>query len=156
MNALNSILVEGNLVRNPSSKILPSGMPVCDFVIASNRSHRMNEGFEKEVSYFDIEAWSRLGSSCAQNLEKGRGVRVVGRLKQDRWLDTEGKQRSRVKIVAEHVEFKPAKLQPTDSDAKAGEAQKVSVIASVQAISRQDSAREKTPDDICLDGEAVF
>jgi len=59
------------------------------------------------VSYFDIEAWARLGSACAQNLKKGRGVRVVGRLKQDRWTDTEGKSHSRVKIVAEHVEFKP-------------------------------------------------
>ena len=40
-------------------------------------------------------------------LQKGRGVRVVGRLKQDRWADQEGKNHDRVKIVAEHVEFKP-------------------------------------------------
>jgi single-strand DNA-binding protein len=38
---------------------------------------------------------------------KGRGVRVVGRLKQDRWNDANGKQRSKVTIVAEHVEFRP-------------------------------------------------
>jgi len=31
----------------------------------------------------------------------------VGRLKQDRWTDTDGKPHSRVEIVAEHVEFKP-------------------------------------------------
>jgi single-strand DNA-binding protein len=31
----------------------------------------------------------------------------VGRLKQDRWEDAEGKTRSKVHIVAEHVEFKP-------------------------------------------------
>jgi len=34
-------------------------------------------------------------------------VRVVGRLKQDRWTDADGRPRSRVLIVAEHVEFKP-------------------------------------------------
>jgi single-strand DNA-binding protein len=38
---------------------------------------------------------------------KGRGVRVVGRLKQSRWTDTDGKTKSRVSIVAEHVEFRP-------------------------------------------------
>ena len=54
-----------------------------------------------------MEAWSRLAQACAENLKKGRGVRVVGRLKQDRWTDPEGKSRSKVKIVAEHVEFKP-------------------------------------------------
>jgi single-stranded DNA-binding protein len=32
---------------------------------------------------------------------------VVGRLKQDRWTDQEGKGRSRVYIVAKHVEFEP-------------------------------------------------
>jgi single-strand DNA-binding protein len=34
-------------------------------------------------------------------------VRVVGRLKQDRWTGPEGQARSKVQIVAEHVEFKP-------------------------------------------------
>ena len=39
--------------------------------------------------------------------KKGRGVRVVGRLKQDRWTGTDGKPRSKIAIVAEHVEFRP-------------------------------------------------
>ncbi len=109
MNSLNSILLEGNLTRDPDSKTLPSGSQVCDFVVATNRFYKMNETLEKEVSFFDVEAWSRLGTSCAENLKKGRGVRVVGRLKQDRWMDPDGKPKSRIKIVAEHVEFKPTK-----------------------------------------------
>lgn len=118
MNSLNSILVEGNVVRDPNTKTLPSGNQVCDFTLATNRFHKSgDEGFEKEVSYFDVEAWSHLGTACAQNLKKGRGVRVVGRLKQDRWTDPEGKQRARVKIVAEHVEFKPPKQESKQEDA---------------------------------------
>ena len=31
----------------------------------------------------------------------------MGRLKQDRWTDPDGKPHSRVEIVAEHVEFRP-------------------------------------------------
>jgi single-strand DNA-binding protein len=108
MNNLNSILVEGNLVRDPNYRSMPSGNQVCDFTVATNRSYKIaDQKYENEVSYFDIEAWARLGAACAQNLKKGRGVRVVGRLKQDRWTDTEGKAHARVKIVAEHVEFKP-------------------------------------------------
>ncbi|MCE1194938.1 single-stranded DNA-binding protein [bacterium] len=120
MNSLNSILVEGNLVRDPAVKTTPSGSQVCDFTLATNRFYKNGEeGFEKEVSYFDIEAWSRLGAACSQNLKKGRGVRVVGRLKQDRWTDPEGKQRARVKIVAEHVEFKAIKQGEAPEEAKA-------------------------------------
>jgi len=34
-------------------------------------------------------------------------VRVVGRLRQDRWTGTDGKNYCKVKVVADHVEFKP-------------------------------------------------
>jgi single-strand DNA-binding protein len=80
---------------------------VCTFSLASNRFYRTENESQKEVSFFDVEVWSKLGETCATNLKKGRGVRIVGRLKQDRWADAEGKNHSRIKIIAEHVEFKP-------------------------------------------------
>lgn len=125
MNSLNSILLEGNLVRDPENKTLPTGTQVCNFSVASDRFYKQNDELEKEVSYFDVEAWSRLGQSCAANLKKGRGVRVVGRLKQDRWTDTEGKTKSKVKIVAEHVEFKPALNRPEGAKEEEKEAVEV-------------------------------
>ena len=69
---------------------------------------------QKEVSFFDVESWARLAENCGEHLLKGRGVRVVGRLKQDRWQDKEGNPRS--KIVAEHVEFKPQFKKPDESE----------------------------------------
>jgi single-strand DNA-binding protein len=107
LNSLNSILVEGNLTRDPELRTTPGGTSVCAFALASNRYFRQNDATEKEVSFFDVEAWARLAESCGEQLKKGRGVRVVGRLKQDRWNDQDGKPHSKVKIVAEHVEFKP-------------------------------------------------
>lgn len=107
MNNLNSILIEGNLTHDPALKTTPGGSSVCAFSVASNRWYKQDDQLEKEVSFFDVEAWSKLAQNCAENLKKGRGVRVVGRLKQDRWNDDSGKPRSKVKIVAEHVEFKP-------------------------------------------------
>jgi len=53
-----------------------------------------------------VETWGRLAERCGEELTKGGGVRVVGRLVQDRWKDKDGRSRSRVKIVAEHVEFR--------------------------------------------------
>jgi single-strand DNA-binding protein len=122
VNSLNSILLEGNLTRDPESKTLPSGSQVCNFSVATNRFYRQNEVLEKETSYFDVEAWARLGQTCGDTLKKGRGVRVVGRLKQERWLDPEGRNRSKVKIVAEHVEFKPVfKAQGSETEATEAE-----------------------------------
>jgi single-strand DNA-binding protein len=107
MNSLNSILIEGNLVRDPTYKETAKGTPVCTFSIASNRFYKSGDNVEKEVSFFDVETWAKLAEQCYNLGHKGRGVRVVGRLKQDRWTDGDGKARSKVAIVAEHVEFRP-------------------------------------------------
>ncbi|HAP44534.1 MAG: single-stranded DNA-binding protein [Spirochaetes bacterium GWD1_61_31] len=107
LSNLNSIILEGNLVRDPLLKTTPNGHEVCSFAVASNRYYKQTEETEKEVSYFDVETWAKLAQTCGTMLRKGRGVRVVGRLKQDRWLDSAGKTQTKIKIVAEHVEFKP-------------------------------------------------
>jgi single-strand DNA-binding protein len=106
MNQLNSILLEGNLVRDPVFKETPRGTPLCTFAVASNRYYRQGSENEQEVSFFDVETWSKLAQDCGERLKKGRGVRVVGRLKQDRWTGADGKNYTKVKIVAEHVELK--------------------------------------------------
>jgi single-strand DNA-binding protein len=107
MNNLNSILIEGNLVRDPLFRTTPKGTPLCTFSLASNRFFKQDSGLEKEVSFFEVETWSKLAENCYSLGRKGRGVRVVGRLKQERWNGSDGKAHSKVAIVAEHVEFRP-------------------------------------------------
>ena len=107
MNNLNQILLEGNLIRPPELRQTPKGTPVCEFTVASNRYIKQGDEFEQEVSFFDVTTWSELAQTCGANLSKGRGVRVIGRLQQDRWQDTEGKTRSKIRIVADHVIIKP-------------------------------------------------
>jgi single-strand DNA-binding protein len=107
VNNLNSILVEGNLVRDPELRTTPKGTTVCTFQIASNRYYKQDSGLEKEVFFFTVESWGKLAESVGNQGRKGHGVRVVGRLKQERWQDREGKAQSKVSIVAEHVEFRP-------------------------------------------------
>jgi single-strand DNA-binding protein len=107
MNNLNSILIEGNLVRDPEFRTTPKGTPVCTFSIASSRYFKQDSGMEKEVSYFNVESWGKLAEQVNNLGHKGRGVRVVGRLKQERWQDRDGKAQSKVVIVAEHTEFRP-------------------------------------------------
>ena len=115
MNNLNSILIEGNMVRDPLLKTTPKGTVVCSFSIASNRFYRQNSNLEKEVGFFDVEAWGKLANSCANYGRKGRGVRVVGRLKQERWVGNDGKNHTRIAIVAEHVEYRSDFKKPAES-----------------------------------------
>jgi single-strand DNA-binding protein len=107
VNHLNSILIEGNLVDDPVFRETKKGTPLCTFSIASNRFYRQESGLEKEVSCFDVETWGKLAEQCHNRGHKGQGVRVVGRLKQERWTGNDGESHFRVIIVAEHVEFRP-------------------------------------------------
>jgi single-strand DNA-binding protein len=68
-------------------------------------------------------------------------VRVVGRLKQDRWTDADGKPRSRIEIVAEHVEFKP-QLKKQDGDGKEGEEKVNEPSASEEEITEEATLKE--------------
>jgi single-strand DNA-binding protein len=108
MNSLNSIILEGNVVRTPEIRETSKGTSVCTVGVAVNRWYKsLDGGMQKEVSFFDVDTWGNMAKACSTTCEKGRGIRVVGRLKQNRWQDTEGKNRSQVRIVAEHIEFKP-------------------------------------------------
>lgn len=117
MNSLNSILLEGNLVRNPELSYTPKGTTVCKFSVASNRILKQDDNYQKEVSFFEITTWARLAEVCGEFLKKGRGVRIMGRLKQDRWKASDGKSRQKVYVVANYVEFKP-NFQKKEDDKK--------------------------------------
>jgi len=107
LNNLNSVLLEGNLVRDAELNATTNGSSVCNFTVASNRYFRHGDDVEKEVNFFDVVVWGEKAKPCSEQGFKGRSVRIVGRLKQDRWDSIDGKNHSKVKIVAEHVEFRP-------------------------------------------------
>ena len=121
MNNLNSILIEGNLVRDPELSYTAKGTAVCKFSLATDRFYKQEDEFQKEVSYFDVTTWAKLAEACQAQLKKGRGVRVIGRLKQDRWQNPEGDNRSKVHIVAEHVDFKPLPREKVETDEEVDE-----------------------------------
>jgi single-strand DNA-binding protein len=108
-------------VKDPELSYTPKGTAVCKFTVACNRAFKQDDQLQKEVSFFDVSTWTRLAEVCGEYLKKGRGVRVVGRLKQDRWTDPDGKPHSRIIVIAEHVEFKPQFKNKDSADGKTEE-----------------------------------
>ena len=55
----------------PSCKILtlnftPKGTAVCKFTVAANRFYKREKEMQKEVSCFDVSAWTRLAEVCGE------------------------------------------------------------------------------------------
>jgi single-strand DNA-binding protein len=104
MNDLNTVMIEGNLTRDPELTYLPNGTAKCAVSVAVNRSYRKNGEWKKEASFLDAVLWAKLAEYYAEKLSKGSRVRVIGSLKQERW-ETDGKTRSRIVIVADSVDY---------------------------------------------------
>lgn len=107
MNNLNSVLLEGTCVSKPVVEVVAdSQKALCSFVVESIRNERDGD---KEVSLFEIETHGRLAGSLGQTITKGRGLRIVGRMKQIRWKNEAREEQSTIRVIAEHVEVKPGK-----------------------------------------------
>lgn len=107
-----TIIVVGNLGRDPEMRYTPSGQPVTSFSVASNRSYQNSNG-EKvdETIWFRVTAWGKLAETCAQYLQKGRQVLVEGRLVPDKnggprvWNRQDGTTAASYEINATTVRF---------------------------------------------------
>lgn len=80
-----TIIIVGNLGRDPEMRFTPSGQPVTSFSIATSRSYN-NQAGEKveETIWFRCTAWGKLAETCNQYLKKGKTVLVEGRLTGDK------------------------------------------------------------------------
>ena len=104
MNQINSIILEGNLTKNPELKELQNGLKVCELSLACNRYVKNNNNeYTKDVDFFRCECWNSLAEYLCSQGHKGQHIRIVGRLKQNRWKDSSGKEMSNIVIVGEHI-----------------------------------------------------
>ena len=146
MNQLNSIILEGNVVKKAELSEPTSGFIVCKFPLAVNRKTKTPAGEVKEdVSYFDVETYGQMAEKCSKYCDKGKGVRVVGRLKQSRWEENNVKH-SRVYVIAEHVEYKFSKPKEAAAEVKSPEAkatEPAQTKAAEAATVEQQPAEEK-------------
>ena len=103
MNMLNSLILEGVVSGEPHLNET-STTSVLNFTIEHTRYYKNKEGEDvTETSHFKVVAFGRM---CDIPVKEGGGVRIVGRLKQNKWTDSEGASHSEVQIVAEHIEIK--------------------------------------------------
>lgn len=106
VNNMNSLIIEGNLTRDAEAREPKEGFFIARFPIAVDRWTMRGGQAVQDASFFDVKAYGALVKECKEQAKKGVFVRVVGHLKQERWTDKSGNRRTKVYIIAEHLEFK--------------------------------------------------
>ncbi len=111
---MNSVVLQGNVTREPEVKVFAGGSQVTEFGVAVNRRVKKNDEWVDEVNFFDVKYWGKKG------LGKGDAVVLKGELRQETW-ETDGNKRSKVVVVADTVTLftgykKSTQSQPSAPD----------------------------------------
>ena len=79
-----TIIIAGNLGRDPEMRYTPSGQAVTNFSVATNRQYTASDRNQvKETTWFRVSTWGKTAEVCNQYLRKGSKVLVEGRLVAD-------------------------------------------------------------------------
>lgn len=117
MPELNSVIIAGNLTKDPIFRQTTNGTPVVNFSIASNRRFRdKNDEWKEDVCYVGIVAWNRLAESCRDKLKKGNAVLVDGELQSRTFKTEDGNNRTIVEIKARRIQFLNKRLSGLDGE----------------------------------------
>lgn len=110
--SFHTVILIGNLGRDPEMRYTPSGQPVTSFNVASNRSYTGSDGQKvDETIWFRITAWGKQAETCNQYLRKGSKVLVEGRLVPDKnggpriWTKQDGTAGASFEVTASTVRF---------------------------------------------------
>lgn len=95
---MNKFLGSGYVSTEPELRCTQSGRKVCSFSLAVRRT--------KEITDFlPIVCWESTADFMMRYFRKGSRIEVEGRLQQRRWTDGDGKNHSRVEVIAESLGF---------------------------------------------------
>ena len=104
---INTVVVTGNLTRDPELRHTGGGTSVCGMRVAVNSRRKDGSGnWIDKPNYFDVTVFGAQGENCANYLSKGRPVAIEGRLDWSEWEAKDGSgKRQKVEIIANTVQF---------------------------------------------------
>jgi single-strand DNA-binding protein len=108
-----TIIVVGNVGKDPEMRYTPSGQAVTSFSVATNRKYTGANGEKvEETIWFRISTWGKTAENCNQYVKKGSKVLVEGRLTPDKttggpriWTKQDGTVGASFEITASTVQF---------------------------------------------------
>lgn len=101
---MNKFFIIGNLTKDPELTETKSGVKVCRFTVAVNRSYTNSDG-ERETDFFNCTAWRGQAENVARYCVKGNKIAVTGSVQMRNYEDNDGVKRIAVDVVAQEVEF---------------------------------------------------
>lgn len=109
----NFIIIHGRLTADPELRQTQSGVSVCNFSVAVDRTYKQDE--EKIADFFNVVCWRGLADMVSKHFTKGKEIVVSGTMQSRKWVDNDGSNRISWEIVAQNVDFCGSKSSATDA-----------------------------------------
>jgi single-strand DNA-binding protein len=136
MPSINKVIISGNLVRDPDTRILENGTHLAKMSIANNQRYRDRNGeWQEKTCYVNVIAWRKTAELVSEFCRKGSPVLIEGELVFNSWEDRDGNKRNQLEVNARRIQFLERRGQDSsyrnDSTERSG---------SVQDSNEHDSA----------------
>ena len=106
------VVILGNLGSDPEMRYTPSGRPVTNFSVASNKRYTNSSGEQvDQTTWFRVACWGKLAEVTNDYLSKGRQVFIIGELSPGEngspkvWTGTDGEAHASYEVNAQMVKF---------------------------------------------------
>lgn len=107
MSNLNCVVLEGHLTKQAEMGYFQDQTPYCNFSIAVNDSWKNPNGeYESIASFIECTMKGKYAEAMCKHLTKGRALRVLGRLKQNRW-QKDGQNYSKLIVKVQEIYLSP-------------------------------------------------
>jgi single-strand DNA-binding protein len=124
-----TLIIVGNLGRDPEMRYTPSGQAVTTLSVATNRQYTGGDGQAvKETIWFRVSVWGKQAESCNQYLRKGSKLLVEGRLVPDPstggprlWTRQDGTAAASFEVSANTVRFLSSRGESEEGGYSSGE-----------------------------------
>jgi single-strand DNA-binding protein len=97
--------LKGRLIKDPEMRFTNGGKAVVQFTVVTAKRFKDQQGqwTEQDTSFWDVTAFDALAENIAENCVKGTAVIVTGSMRQEKWVNKEGENRTSWKVLAEDV-----------------------------------------------------
>ncbi len=106
MPSINKVIISGNLVRDPDTRILENGTHLAKMSIANNQRYRDRNGeWQEKTCYVNVITWRKTAELVSEFCRKGSPVLIEGELVFNSWEDRDGNKRNQLEVNARRIQF---------------------------------------------------
>jgi single-strand DNA-binding protein len=105
MAAFNRVILVGNVTRQPELRSVGNGTSVTSVGMAVNESYKKDGKTVESTVFVDVTFWGRTAEVAVEYLTPGMPILIEGKLKLDKWQDTDGKNHSRLTVTGDRMQM---------------------------------------------------